>query len=251
VSGFRLGLINPNTSAEHTAAMVAAAGEALGPDAKIVALTAERGPRAIESCVDDAVAAAEVVRMAALNPGLDAYLVGCFSDPALHAARELTTAPVVGIGEAAYHAASLVARRFAVITTLRRGVPALEDALAAHGAATRCVGIAVLDIPVAEQGAAHGATTEAIVEAAARAVEQDGAEAVLLACGGMADVELEVRTRVGVPATTGVAFGALLSHALWRSGLQTSAVGSFAPPEPIEYHGMASPREQSKAVASC
>jgi len=68
------------------------------------------------------------------------------------------------------------------------------------------------------------------VAAGQRAVEELGAEALVLACGGMAQVEAIVRERVGVPASNGVAFGALLAHALWRAGLRTSKVGSMAPP---------------------
>ena len=61
-----------------------------------------------------------------------------------------------------------------------------------------------------------------------RAVVELGAEALILACGGMAQAEAIVRERVGVPATNGVAFGALLALALWRAGLRTSQVGSLA-----------------------
>jgi allantoin racemase len=247
---FRLGLVNPNTSAEHTEAMTAAAAAALGEHATVVPLTAERGPRSIESAVDHAVAAAEVVRMVAGAPDLDAYLLGCFDDPGIHALRELTSAPVVGIGEAAYQAASLVARRFSVITTLKRGIPALEDAIAAHGLASRCTGVVALGIPVADQGAAHAGSTDAIVAAARRSVEDDGAEAVVLACGAMSGIEAAVQERVGVPATNGVGFGALLAHALWRTRLGTSSVGSFMRPEPTPYDGMPSPSEMIDA-ASC
>src|SRR5581483_11138212 len=89
--------------------------------AAVAGLTAARGPRSVESAADHAVAAAEVVELVRVNPGHDAYLVACFDDPGVDAARELTEAPVVGIGEAAYRAACLVGRRFAVLTTLRRG----------------------------------------------------------------------------------------------------------------------------------
>ena len=50
--------------------------------------------------------------------------------------------------------------------------------------------------------------------------------------------EAVVSEQVGVPATSGVAVGAMFAHALWRAGLRTSKVGSFAAPEAIEYAGM-------------
>jgi allantoin racemase len=211
---------------------MASVAAALLPDgAEVEALTARSGPSAIETAAEEVTAAAEVLRLIRGASGVDAYLIACFGDPALEAARELTDAPVVGIGEAAYRAALMVARRFAVITTLARGIPDLENGMDRLGVRHGCVGVVPLGIPVAEQGAEFGATNEAIVAAGRQAVEGLGAEALVLACGGMAQVEAEVRERVGVPATNGVGFGALLAHALWRAGLRTSKVGSLAPPD--------------------
>jgi allantoin racemase len=229
---FRLALLNPNTDERHTAAMREVALAALPPGSDVTAVNPDRGPASIESEADSVVAAAEVVGlMRSLEPH-DAYLIACFGDPGLDAARELTDRPVVGIGEAAYTAASLVAKRFAVITTLARGVPALEEALARRGLRAAVV---PLGIPVSDQGSENPDTTEAIVETGRRAVEERGAEALVLACGGMADVAATVQGEVGVPVCDGVSFGSLLAHALWRCGLGTSKAGAYGWPEPIPY----------------
>jgi allantoin racemase len=235
---FRLGLLNPNTDRRHTDAMAAIALRALPGGSDVVGVTAPRGPASIESSIDSAVAAAVVVEMVRELPGLDAFLVSCFGDPGVDAARELTDAPVVGIGEAAYRAACLVARRFAVLTTLGRGVPELEDSLRALGVGERCVGVLPIDVPVAEQGADFPETTEALAAAGRRVVDELGAEAIVLACGGMADVARELQERLTVPVCDGVAVGALLAYALWASGLRTSKTGSYGPPERIPYEGM-------------
>jgi allantoin racemase len=233
VSNFRLALINPNTNPQHTAEMASVATEVLPGAVEVTALTARSGPSSIETAAEEVIAAAEVVKLIGSTHDIDAYLIACFGDPALDAARELTDAPVVGIGEAAYRAVLMVARRFAVITTLARGVPDLESGMERLGV-RGCVGVLPLGIPVAEQGAGFGATNDAIVAAGQRAVQELGAEALVLACGGMAQVEAVVRERVGVPATNGVGFGALLGYALWQAGLRTSKVGSLAPPGRID-----------------
>jgi len=238
VSGFRLALINPNTDAGHTASMAGVIEEVLPADARVSPLEVARGPRSIESALDGTIAAAEVVRTVQDHGAYDAYLIACFSDPGLHAVRELTSAPVVGIGEAAYRAAAMVARRFAVITTLRRGIADLEDAIDAAGLTRRCAGVLALEIPVARQGSEFPQTTERIVELGRVAMSELGAGALVLACGGMADVATVVGETVGIPATNGVAIGALTAYGLWRSGLRTSKRGAYAPPEPIPYDGM-------------
>lgn len=221
--------------------MGAVARAALPEGCEVTAVSAARGPSSIESAIDSAVAAAEVAALVQTLPAHDAYLVACFGDPGLDAARELTRAPVIGIGEAAFQAAGAIARRFAIITTLPRSIPELEDSLARHGVRDRCVGIAPLNIPVSEQGGEHADTTEAIIAAGTGLVLERGAEALILACGGMAEVATAVQDRVGVPVADGVSFGALLGFALWRCGLRTSKSGAYAFPEPIPYTGMPSP----------
>ena len=72
-----------------------------------------------------------------------------------------------------------------------------------------------------------------------RLASEHGADALILACGGMADVARAVEQRVGVPVCDGVAFGAGLAHALWSCGLRTSKAGAYAAPEPIPYTGHA------------
>ena len=112
------------------------------------------------------VAAAEVAALVRSLPDHDAYLIACFGDPGLDAARELTDAPVVGIGEAAYIAA--VARGQAVRRhhhAAARHPRARGGHRRARRCGRRCAGIVPLDIPVAEQGSGHPDTTAAIVAA--------------------------------------------------------------------------------------
>src|SRR6201999_675691 len=99
---------------------------------------------------------------------------------------------------------------------LPRGIPALEDMLDRLGVARRCAGIVSLGIPVAEQGEEFADTTDAIVAAGTGLVLGNGAEALILACGGMAEVARAVSDRVGVPVADGVAYGALTAWSLWR-----------------------------------
>ena len=116
-------------------------------------------------------------------------MIACFDDTGLDAARSLATGPVVGIGEAAFHCASLIAGRFSVITTLSRSVPAIEHNLGAatvspHAAPAcgrprfRC-----LALEDATSDARARISTE--IEAAKR---EDRCEAIVLGCAGMADL---------------------------------------------------------------
>ena len=130
-----------------------------------------------------------------------------------------------------------MAKRFGVITTLPRGIPALEDGIDALGLGPAAPAIVPLNIPVAEQGSRHPDTTAAIVAAASALVVDRGADALILACGGMADVARAVEEggRTGLRRRV---VRRRLAHSLWRCGLRTSKAGAYAAPEPIPYVGM-------------
>ena len=84
------------------------------------------------------------------------HVIACFDDTGLDAARALAHAPVVGIGEAAFHVASLVAGRFSVVTTLSRAIPAIEFNLIKYGLASRCARVRAAEIPVLALEAREG-----------------------------------------------------------------------------------------------
>src|SRR5262245_10725069 len=146
----RIRVVNPNTTAAMTATIARAAEEAAAAGTEIEAVTSTTGPVSIEGYYDEAMCLPglleEISRAEA--EGADAHVIACFDDTGLDAARQLAAAPVVGIGEAAYHAATLIAHRFTVVTTLSRSIPALEYNLLKYGferrAHVRAAEVAVL-----------------------------------------------------------------------------------------------------------
>ena len=72
------------------------------------------GPVSIEGYYDEAFSVpgllAEIAKGEA--QGVAGHIVACFDDTGLEAARSTADAPVIGIGEAAFHFASLLGHRF-------------------------------------------------------------------------------------------------------------------------------------------
>jgi Asp/Glu/hydantoin racemase len=71
---------------------------------------------------------------------VDAFVIACFDDTGLDAARCAATAPVLGVGEVALHMASLIAAKFSVVTALSRSIAPIEHNLVRYGLAARCAG---------------------------------------------------------------------------------------------------------------
>ncbi|NQD87741.1 Asp/Glu/hydantoin racemase, partial [Paenarthrobacter sp. CM16] len=99
--------------------------------------------------------------------------------------------------------------------------------LDARCASVRASGMAVLELEEYPERA-----VEAIVSQAEQAVNQDKAEVIVLGCGGMAELDEQIRQRTGVPVVDGVAAAVTIAESLVRLGLSTSKVRTYATPRP-------------------
>jgi allantoin racemase len=221
---------------------IAAAARAAAPaDVTITATQPDFGPASIEGFYDGAYAVPGMLaRIAeAERAGTDAHLIACFDDTGLDAARSAAQAPVIGIGEAAYHAASMLGTRFTVVTTLSRSIPVIEDNLSRYGLARRCARVRASEIPVLEL---EGEGGEAKIGAEiARALADDGADCIVLGCAGMAGMAERLSAQYRVPVVDGVAAGVAFATALARLGLKTSKAGGYAAPVGKTYTGLFAP----------
>ncbi|WP_432843072.1 aspartate/glutamate racemase family protein [Dactylosporangium sp. CA-092794] len=234
----RIRVVNPNTTAEMTARIEVNARAVAGPGVTVEAVTSAMGPASIESHYDEALSVPGVLAAVADGEasGVDGYVIACFGDPGLDAARELARGPVVGIAEAAMHAATLVGRGFSVVTTLDRTRGRAWELAARYGAAGACRGVHACDIPVLELDR-DPHLADRVTALAGRALERDDSDVIVLGCAGMADLCATVAARLGVPVVDGVAAATLFVQSLVTLGLRTSPRGEFAPPPAKRYSG--------------
>lgn len=238
----RICIINPNTTSAMTDLMAEVARSAAGPDTDIVAVTSSMGPASIESHYDEAMSvpgllAAIVADRESEHPS-DAYLIACFGDPGLDAAREIAGAPVLGIAQAAMHLAALSGGGFSVVTTLGRTIGRAEELTHRYGVAGLCRGLHACEIPVLELES-NPDTEVILTDACARALTGDGSESVVLGCGGMADLAARISDKIGAPVIDGVAAGVRLLQALVPvGGFPGPASGEFSRPPAKEYTGL-------------
>ena len=230
----RIALANPNATATMTETAAVAARAVAAPGTEIVALTNRGGPASIEGHVDGALAVPGLLRLLrdAERDGADGFVVACFDDTGVEAARALLSGPVIGIGEAAARMATLVARRFGVVTTLACSVPILEDNLLRQGLYAACSGVRASEVPVLALESDPEASTAAISAEIGRAIAEDGAEAIVLGCAGMADLVESLAAEHGVPIIDGVSAAAKLIESAVTLGLRTSKRGGYAAPPP-------------------
>ncbi len=212
----RILLINPNTSEAMTALVLRHARAELPSDIEIVPVTARFGATVIASEAAFAVAAHATLDAYAANPGpWDAVLLACFGDPALHALREISPAPVVAFADAAMSEAAGYGR-FAIVTGGARWAPMLTRLAAALGHAATLAGVVTLPLDGGQIAANPEAALAALRAAVEQAVEQYAAQAVIIGGAGLAGLAARLQPDAPVPLIDSVLAGARRAGALAR-----------------------------------
>ncbi len=230
-------VIVPVTTETFVAETDVAYRAAARPDTVITTVGLDRGPASIECDYEEALAVPDVlakVRRAA-EEGADAVVIDCMMDPGLDAARELVSIPVVGPVQASFHLAAMLAYRFSVVTILERDLPLLDRLFRKYGVAEKVASVRVINVPVLELDDEARVATAA-TEAAAQAVREDGAHAIVFGCTGMRGVTEAVAQALAeqglaVPVINPSVAALKLAESLVDMGLSHSKRTYSAPPE--------------------
>lgn len=235
----RIKIINPNTTWSMTEKIGACARAVASAGTQIVAVSPAMGPASIESHYDEALAVPGLLQEIAAGEreGFDGYVIACFGDPGLKAARELARGPVVGIAEAAMHLASMVGSRFSVVTTLGRTMGQAWHLAEVYGMERFCAKVRACELPVLELEEPGSKARERIVDECRRALEKDGSDCIVLGCAGMTDLCEHIGGLLGVPVIDGVAAATRLVESLVALKLSTSKRGELAHPLPKAMKG--------------
>lgn len=189
----------------------------------------DTGPASIESEFDEALALPDTIAkiLQAERDGADAVIIDCMGDPGVGAGREASSIPVLGPAQTSMHLAAMLAHSFSVITVLDAVVPLLDGLAKRYGLSEKLASIRSVDIPVLELED-HERMMNALTEESVKAIEDDGAHAIVFGCTGMrgcADAlreRLEARGYAGIPVIDPVVATFKVAEALVDLGLAPS-----------------------------
>jgi allantoin racemase len=227
----RILVANVNTTESMTEAIASSARSVASPGTEIVGITPRFGADSCEGNFESYLAAIAVMDAILAYPEpYDAVIQAGYGEHGREGLQELLEVPVVDITEAAASTAMYLGHRFSVVTTLDRTVPLIEDRLKLAGLDQRCASVRASGLGVLELESDPERAVKAIVEQSRQAVADDHAEVICLGCGGMAELEEQVRAATGVPIVDGVRSAVTIAEGLVRMGLSTSKVRTYAPP---------------------
>ena len=227
-------VINPNTNAEMTRTIAAAAQSCADPRTKVDVWTNAAGPLSIEGFFDEVLSTPSLLEILVREEAnYDAFVIACFSaHPAVTAGKEVIQKPVIGIFESSCLLSCLLGSKFSIVTTSARWEPLLEEGVRQIGLESRCAGVLSSGLAVLDLEEKSPEEVEAmLLSAGERAVER-GAEVICLGCAGMAGLSEKLEERLHLPVVDPIASTVKLAEALIYQNLSTSKIGAYRSVEP-------------------
>lgn len=230
----RIKIIIPNTSTVFRDSQIEERKKyALYKD-KIEVVCLKKGPSSIESSFDEALAAPYIIEEVkkAEKEGFDAVSLDCAMDTVVRASREAVNIPVTSAGESSYLLAMGLCTKFSVVTVLKSTAKTIQENILQYGIKERVSSVRYADIPVLDLNDKEKAF-RAILKEAKIAIEQDGAEAIVLGCTGMSPLTQKLQKALEVPVIDPAVASLKLAELYVSTGLSHSK-NAYIPPREKE-----------------
>lgn len=168
--------------------------------------------------------------------GYDAAVIGCFYDPALRAARELTVRmAVTAPAEACLRTAATLGEKTAILVGRRKWIPEMHENVVRYGMVDKVASFRPLGLGVHDFQTDKERTYRLMHDQASRAVDEDGVDVIVLGCTIEFGFGSRLQEALGIPVLdavlTPVAYAEHLAVLANRFGWRhAKVVGYQSPP---------------------
>lgn len=174
------------------------------PDIEVVFVGAGQVLTLADSYYDMALMEMAVIEagMRAEEEGFDAVCINTVSDSGLAALRSRLSIPVLAPGQSAFHVASMLGHKFSILTMWPRWFPLYRKTLKEYGLEQRLASIRSIDVRPDAEALLSGkeeVVFEKLEVAARKAIEEDGADVIVLGSTTMHQSHAHLAARLPVP----------------------------------------------------
>jgi allantoin racemase len=228
----RIKVIIPNSSIEFRNSQIEERKKAAAPGNEVEVVCLSHGPVSIEAAYDEALAAPFIIEeiKKAEKQGFDAISLDCAMDTVVRASREAVSIPVTSAGESSYLLALGLCSRFSVVTVLKSTAETIRENIRKYGFESRVASVRYAHIPVLDL-ADEKKALDGILKEAKIAIENEGAEAIVLGCTGMSSLTQRLQRSLGVPVIDPAVAALKLAETYVGMGLSPSKVAYETPSE--------------------
>lgn len=202
----RICILNPNSDSNTNEIIMQTANKIKAETDNIACISMKHTPKLIVSREDLLLAGSEMREyIREHDDNFDAFVIGCHADPCLEVMKEISKQIVVGIAECSLKLATMLGNNFSVIIPSRKSIFTKTKLCRLYG-----VEKSLRSIRVPSDG-----TLEHLIKAARTAVEEDGAEVIVLGCANYTGLDRNIEKELGVPVVDGIAASILYVKAMF------------------------------------
>ena len=154
------------------------------------------------------------------NNTSDAFIIACYEDVGIDVIRKITSKPVIGIGEAAFYTASIIANKFSIITNLSVSHEALKNNLIKYDLDHKCVSLKSIEVPILDMETMSKSNIRKLESEINRTIFEDNPEALIITSPGILNLTKIFSDRFNIPIIEGVTAAATLLETLSKQGLK-------------------------------
>lgn len=232
----RILVVNPNTNPKNTKVIADAIAPFTPLGVEVETVSPDKGPVGLESYYHNYIASVNVHKriVEAEKEGYDGVVIACYGDPGIEGAKELVDIPVVGITEASYALARILATKFLVVVSAETAVPRQIRYIKSLGLpdyqyAVRPIGLTVLGVMSDRMSA-----KDMIAKNCEIALKETGSEIIVMGCSGFSGLRAELEKQLNVPIIDPVVAGVQVCATLINMGLSQSKVSTYKTPPVFE-----------------
>lgn len=212
-------------------------GMSFGPDVEFVFRPVQAGPVNYSSHHDFVLAdlANFEAGCRADQEGFSAVCIDTMSDSGVAALRSVLDIPVFGPGRVSMLSALMLGDRFSILTMASRWKPLYKKALDEMGLHHKCASVRAIEIAPNNQSLLSGKEDQVfplLERAGRRAIDEDGAEVLILGSTTMHQAHAWLAERLPVPVINPGPLSYQIALAMLGAGLSHSRIGYPRPMHP-------------------
>ena len=208
----------------------------MGGDVRIDVVSYGKGPHHLEYQFYEALMGVDILRSVkrAELDRYDAAIIGCFYDPFLSEAREISDIVITAPAESSLSIAVPLGQKFSIIVGRRKWIPQMEENVLKYGFKDRLASFKSLEMGVLDFQSNKEETERRLLKAGKEAVENDMAEVIILGCTAEFGFYKKMQDELGVPVIDATIAPLLMASFLvdlkQLIGVGHSRIGRYHPP---------------------
>ena len=162
----------------------------------------------------------KLLKVVEQNNSSDSFIIISFEDIGVDTIRKITSKPIIGLGEASFYTANIIANKFSIITNLSHSHEALKNNLIKYDIDHKCVSIKSIEVPVLDMETMSKSNLNKLDNEIQRTITEDNPEAIIITSPGIFNLSKNLSNKFNIPIIEGVTAATALMENLYKLDLQ-------------------------------